>query len=138
MIEEISRDLANFRDHIYEEEGTPQNYTWEIIESIYNEHGNSVADMIQGFLYSCVDFVQNEKTLKLVKDYFNELIFFYKNKLSMEEKKEIIKKTNHLLRVARDWSLANLLIIATLISGKTWKSISATHIGSSLSFTSHL
>ena len=81
MIEEISRDLANFRDHIYEEEGTPQNYTWEIIESIYNEHGNSVADMIQGFLYSCVDFVQNEKTLKLVKDYFNELIFFYKNKL---------------------------------------------------------
>ena len=111
MIEEISRDLANFRDHIYEEEGTPQNYTWEIIESIYNEHGNSVADMIQGFLYSCVDFVQNEKTLKLVKDYFNELIFFYKNKLSMEEKKEIIKKTNHLLRVARDWSLDNLLII---------------------------
>ena len=111
IIEEISKDLANFRDHILEEGGTPQNYTWEIIESMYNEHGNSVADMIQGYLYSCLDFVQNEKTLKLVKDYFNELIYFYKNKLSSNEKKDIIDKTNHLLRVARDLSLDNLLII---------------------------
>ena len=79
IIEEISKDLINFKDHIYEEEGTPSNYGWEIVDSIYKEHGNSVADMIQGFLYSCIDFVQNEKTLKLVKDYFNELIFFYKN-----------------------------------------------------------
>ena len=110
MIEEISRDLINFKDHIYEEEGTPSNYGWEIVDSIYKEHGNSVADMIQGFLYSCVDFVQNEKTLKLVKDYFNELIFFYKGSLPIEEKKEIVKKTIHLLKVARDASLDNLLI----------------------------
>ena len=110
IIEEISKDLINFKDHIYEEEGTPANYGWEIVESIYKEHGNSVADMIQGFLYSCIDFVQNEKTLKLVKDYFNEMIFYYKSILSMEEKREIVKKTNHLLKVARDASLDNLLV----------------------------
>ena len=111
IIEEIAKDLANFRDHIFEEGGTPQDYSWEIIESIYNEHGNSVADMIQGYLYACLDFVQNEKTLKLVKDYFSELIYFYKNKISKSEVSDIVKKTNHLLRVARDLSLDNLLII---------------------------
>ena len=111
IINEISRDLVNFKDHIFEEEGTPLDYNWEIVESIYKEHGNSVAEMIQGFLYSCLDFVQNKKTLGLVKDYFNELISYYKISLSLEEKKEIVSKTNHLLRVARDASLDNLLIL---------------------------
>ena len=67
--------------------------------------------MIQGFLYSCLDFVQNQKTLKLAKDYFTELIFYYKKSLSFSEKKEIVKRTAHLLRVARDCSLDNLLVI---------------------------
>ena len=111
IINEIARDLVNFKDHIFEEEGTASDYGWEIVESIYKEHGNSVADMIQGFLYACLDFVQNEKTLGLVKDYFNELIYFYKNILSIEEKKEIVKKTNHLLKVARDLSLDNPLLL---------------------------
>jgi hypothetical protein len=111
IINEISRDLVNFKDHIFEEEGTPLDYNWEIVESIYKEHGNSVAEMIQGFLYSCLDFVQNKKNLGLVKDYFNELISYYKNSLSLEEKKEIVSKTNNLLRVARDASLDNLLIL---------------------------
>jgi len=111
MINEISRDLVNFKDHIIEENGTPSDYGWEIVESIYREHGNSIADMIQGFLYACLDFVQNEKSLKLVKDYFHELIYFYKNLLSIEEKKEIVKKTIKLLKVARDWSLDNPLFL---------------------------
>ena len=111
VTEEMSKDLINFKDHIIEDEGTPQDYNWATVESIYREHGNSVAEMIQGFLYSCLDFVQNEKTLKLAKDYFTELIFYYKKVLSLKEKKEIIKKISHLLRVARDFSLDNLQII---------------------------
>ena len=85
--EEIAKDLINFKDHIFEEEGTTSDYSWEIVESIYKDHGNSVADMIQGYLYSCIDFVQNQKTLNLVKDYFNELIYYYKDTLSGKEKK---------------------------------------------------
>jgi hypothetical protein len=111
ITEEIGKDLINFKDHIFEEEGTPDNYNWDIVECIYREHGNSVAEMIQGFLYSCLDFVQNQKTLKLAKDYFTELIFYYKKSLSFSEKKEIVKRTAHLLRVARDCSLDNLLVI---------------------------
>jgi len=111
ITDEMSKDLINFKDHILEDEGTPENYNWAIVDSIYREHGNSVAEMIQGFLYSCLDFVQNEKTLKLSKDYFTELIFYYKKTLSFQEKKDIVKRTAHLLRVARDLSLDNLLII---------------------------
>ena len=111
IIEEISKDLINFKNFILEEEGTPSTYGWEVVESIYKEHGNSVADMIQGYLYACLDFVQKNETLKIVKDYFTELIYYYSESLSAIEKKEIITKVNHLLRVARDLSLDNLLII---------------------------
>ena len=103
----MSKDLINFKDYIWEDEGTPQQYDWATVESIYRDHGNSVAEMIQGFLYSCLDFVQNNKTLKLAKDYFTELIFYYKNNISPKEKKEIMEKTIHLLRVARDNALDN-------------------------------
>ena len=111
VTEKMSKDLINFKDFIEEDEGTPENYDWAIVESIYHDHGNSVAEMIQGFLQSCLDFVQNDKTLNLAKDYFSELIFYYKKSLSLKEKKEIVKKTAHLLRVARDYSLDNLQII---------------------------
>ena len=111
ITELMSKDLIHFKEFILEDEGTPSEYNWEIVESIYRDHGNSVAEMIQGFLYSCLDFVQNNDTLKLAKDYFTELIFYYKNTISSKEKKDITKRTAHLLRVARDFSLDNPQII---------------------------
>jgi hypothetical protein len=111
ITELMSKDLIHFKEFILEDEGTPSEYNWEIVESIYRDHGNSVAEMIQGFLYSCLDFVQNNNTLKLAKDYFTELIFYYKNTISSKEKKDITKRTAHLLRVARDFSLDNPQII---------------------------
>ena len=111
ITEAMSKDLINFKDYIVEDEGTPSQYDWATIESIYRDHGNSVAEMIQGFLYSCLDFVQNDKTLKLAKDYFTELIFYYKKTISNKEKKDIVNKTLHLIRVARDFSLDNPQII---------------------------
>ena len=86
ITDEISKDLINFKDYIVEDEGTPENYNWNTVESIYRDHGNSVAEMIQGFLYSCLDFVQNDKTLKLSKDYFTELIYYYKKTITNSEK----------------------------------------------------
>ena len=111
ITEAMSKDIINFKDFIEEDEGTPDTYDWNTVENIYRDHGNTVAEMIQGFLYSCLDFVQNDKTLKLAKAYFTELIFYYKKSLSQKEKREIVQKTNHLLRVARDFSLDNPQII---------------------------
>ena len=107
----MSQDLIKFKEHILEDEGTPINYDWSIVENIYCEHGNSVAEMIQGFLFSCIDFVQNENNLNLAKDYFTELIFYYKKSLRNSEKKDIVKKTIHLLKLARKNSLDNLLLL---------------------------
>ena len=73
----MSKDLIYFKEFILDGEGKPSEYNWEIVESIYIDHENSVAKMIQGFLYSCLDFVQNDKTLKVAKDYFKEIIFFF-------------------------------------------------------------
>ena len=108
--EKMGRDLINFKDHILEEEGTPENYNWLTVDKIYQEHGNSVAQIIQGFLFSCLDFVEDKKRLDLAKKYFNELIFYYKKNLSFKEKQEIVEKTVHLLKTARDLSLDNDLI----------------------------
>ena len=111
IIEEISSDLIKFKDYILEEEGKPSDYDWEIIDSIYEEHGNSVADIIEGYLYSCADFVQDDKALKIAKDYFEELIYYYKDFLSKKEKKGIIKTINYLLSFARDLAKDNFKVI---------------------------
>ena len=42
----MSKDLIHFKEFISEDEGTPSEYNWEIVESIYRDHGNSVAEMI--------------------------------------------------------------------------------------------
>ena len=107
----MSKDLIYFKEFILEETGTASEYNWEIVENIHVDHRNSVDDMIQGFLYSCLDFVQNDKTLKVAKDYFIELIFYYKKSISLKEKKNFIKKTTYLLRLARKFSLDNPQII---------------------------
>ena len=108
---QISKDLINFKEHILEDKGTPINYNWSIVENIYTEHGNTVAEMIQGFLLSCLDFVQNEKTLNLAKEYFTELIFYYKKSLSNKEKKEIVQKIIHLLKLSRKNNEDNLFFL---------------------------
>ena len=107
---EISRDLNYFKDHILYN-GTPSDYNWKIIDNIYENCGNSFNNIFHGFLFSCLDFVQDKETLNIVNDYFHEIIFYYKNSLSQKERKEIVEKINQLLRVAKDWSLINLLIL---------------------------
>ena len=67
--------------------------------------------MIQGFLCTCLDFVQNKKTLNLAKDYFTELIFYYKKSLSNKERKDIVKKTIHLLKLAKGNFEDNFLLL---------------------------
>ena len=106
----IGKDLSNFRDH-ESEGGNAKNYGWEIVEDIYNVRRNSIADIMQGFIENCIDFVQNEKLLKLVKNYFKELINYYKKQINGKEKREIVNRTLHLIRVAHDYSLDNLMII---------------------------
>jgi len=106
---QMSKDLIKFKEHIFEDKGTPSNYNWSIVENIYYE--NSVAQMIEGFLYSCIDFINNKNNLNLAKKYFIEIIFYYNKSLSNKEKKEIIKKTIHLLKLSRKNSLDNLLLL---------------------------
>ena len=68
VTEEISRDLIHFKDYINEEEGNkPSDYGWEIVDSIYREHGNSVAEMIQGFIYTNILLIILALILLIIK-----------------------------------------------------------------------
>lgn len=132
ITDKINKDLNSFKEHIFILEGTPKNYNWSIVEDIHDAHGNSIAEIIQGFLESCIDFVQNEKLLNLVSDYFLELISYYKSSLYKEEKIEISKKTMHLIRVASDFKLDNPQII------DVWSIILGTLIKSHIVFRDDL
>ena len=110
IICEIKKDLILFKEYI-EKGGNIREYDWSIIENIYCLHFNSISEIIHGFLKACLDFVDNKQNITIVKDYFSEIIFYYKKILKIKEKKDIIHKTLHLLRFVKEDSLKNAFIL---------------------------
>jgi translation initiation factor 4G len=109
--DKIGKDLIKFKDFIEDQDNNGkrhnkiENYDWAIVEDIYDVHKNSLSDILNAFIDSCIDFVQNTQNLDYSKSYFNILIDYYKNSIKKNEKKKLIDKVLHLLRVARDSSL---------------------------------
>ena len=108
--DKIRIDLNHWKEFLEDGENKKENYDWEIIEDIYSIHKNTIANILSGFLENCIDFVQNKKTLGFANDYFKDLISFYK-KIPKDEKFEVSDKAIHLIKVAKDYSLDNILII---------------------------
>mgnify|MGYP002626093003 CR=1 FL=1 len=92
---QISKDLINFKEHILEDKGTPINYNWSIVENIYCDIGNSIAQIIEGFLYSCIDFVQSDQNLNLAKGAMIENV---EALLERDDKIDIIAKKSDELK----------------------------------------
>ena len=107
--DKIRIDLNHWKEFI-DDGNDKKDYNWEIIEDIYSIHKNTIANILSGFLENCIDFVQNKKTLGFANDYFKDLISFYK-KIPKDEKFEVSDKAIHLIKVAKDYSLDNILII---------------------------
>ena len=106
----IRDDLTEFKDFI--EEGNDLNkYQWEIITEIYNERQNSIAEIMKSFIETCIDFVQNDNTLKYSSQYWEELIRYYGPNLNKNEKKEIIDDCVEMLETVNSISLDNPLLL---------------------------
>ena len=106
----IRKDLIEFKDFI--EDGNDVNkYQWEIISDIYNNRQNSIAEILGSFIQNCIDFVQNNKTLKYSSLYWEEFIQYYGPNLNKNEKKEIINQSLLLLSTVSSISLDNPMIL---------------------------
>ena len=106
--EKIRLDLLNWKESIENEEDTF--YDWEIITDLYNDHC-SLSQFLEAFIENSIDFVSNEKYLNYANKYISDLLFFYSDKISNDEKNDLIDKTLNLISRIYDYSLDNKLII---------------------------
>ena len=106
--EQIRLDLLTWKESIENEE--EKDYKWEIITDLYNNHCN-LSQFLEAFIENSIDFVSNEKNLNYANKYISDLLYFYSDKISKEEKKDLTNKTLNLLSRIYDYSLDNKLII---------------------------
>ena len=107
--EKIRSDLSSWKE--FNEEGSKiKNYDWSIVEDIYSDKKNSLAEILDAFVENCIDFVSKPSLLPYATDYFRELYSFYSKTASKDEKFEIATKAVELLKNASDIVLDNKLM----------------------------
>ena len=98
--EKIKHGLNEFKEFI--EEGDNEEYPWKEIIYLYEHKKNSFSKIIEGYIISCGDFIENINNIKIAKKYINELVEHYKDKFKDEEKKNLRKKLLSLIDIVKD------------------------------------
>ena len=106
--EKIKIDLNNWKDSIEDGEDI-KNYTWEIITDLYNNHC-TLSEFLEGFIENSIDFVKNKNNLNYANLYISELLEYYSDKISIDEKNNLCQKTLTLISQIYYYSLDNKLI----------------------------
>lgn len=105
----IRDDLIKWRDHL-EEDNNKAEFDWSTVEEIYSKRKNTIADILLGYVESCIDFVDKPQNLPIATSYFKELIDYYAVKISKDEKFKVVDKTLELLKNVYDLALENKLV----------------------------
>ena len=107
--DKIRSDLSNWKEFI-EDDGKVKDYDWSVVEDIYSDKKNTLAEILTAFVENCIDFVQKPQHLPFATDYFKELYSFYSKTASKDEKFEIATQAIELLKNASDMALDNKLM----------------------------
>ena len=110
IISKVFTDIKNFNEFI-NEGNSKEKYDWGTIEDIYENKNNSMKDILTAYIENCIDFIQDEKTLEVSKFYCEEIISFYGNTFTKEEKKKITDTMLNLLVNISDVITDNKLMI---------------------------
>ena len=108
--DKVREDLSEWRDFI-EDGGKVEKYPWEIITDLYSNKQNSLAEILIGFIETCIDFVGNDTKLQYANQYWEELIKYYGPRLDNDEKGDIIANTMELVSNINDLALDNNLLL---------------------------
>ena len=80
----MKRELIDYKNFV-DEEGNDKKYCWELF-FLYDEKEKCLDDILEGYIFGCVDFIDKEINIKYAKDYIKGLIEFWKNKINTKEK----------------------------------------------------
>ena len=102
--DKIKRGLSDYREYV-EEEGNSEKYPWKETTYLYDKHGKTLDDILEGYIVSCGDFIEKESNIKYAKDYIKELIGYYGDKIHGDEKKALKNRLFKLLDIVRDTAI---------------------------------
>ena len=89
--EKILKDLIQYKNCV-ENEGNSKNFPWNTTTYLYDIKLKDFADILEGYIISCKFFIEKENNIKYAKNYIKELIEYYIQKMSEEEKIELKNK----------------------------------------------
>ena len=101
IYDKIKKDLYEYKDFI-EDEGNSDNYNWEITTDLYDIKRRNFDDILEGYIISSGDFIEQESNIKYAKDYIKELIDYYHKKLNATELDNLKKKIFNLFIIVSD------------------------------------
>jgi hypothetical protein len=101
IYEKMKKDLNEYKDFI-QEEGSSDNYNWETTTILYEVKFRSFDDILEGYIISSGDFIEQESNIKYAKDYIKELIEYYHKNLNGTELDSLKKRIFDLFAIVTD------------------------------------
>ena len=86
--ENIYEDLHLYITFYSDNNNTYSQYDWSIVEFIFNK-GNSLNELIIGYIESIYDLLTNKNKLYYINEYFKEIISYYSKSLNDEDIRKI-------------------------------------------------
>ena len=101
IYEKMKKDLNEYKDFI-QEEGSSDNYNWETTTILYEVKFRSFDDILEGYIISSGDFIEQESNIKYAKNYIKELIEYYHKNLNGTELDSLKKRIFDLFAIVTD------------------------------------
>ena len=99
----IEKDLYNYKE-IIEVEGTSEKFSWNIATDLYDLKLKGFDTILEGYFISSADFIEKKGNLSYAKDYIKELVEYYHDKMTEEEKRDLVNKIIDLFELVKDFS----------------------------------
>ena len=99
----IEKDLYNYKE-IIEVEGTSEKFSWNITTDLYDLKLKGFDTILEGYFISSADFIEKKGNLSYAKDYIKELVEYYHDKMTEEEKRDLVNKIIDLFELVKDFS----------------------------------
>ena len=109
IIEKIQNDLREYKEFV-DEKGSSKDYHWSTTTELYDLQYKPFDDILEAYIISSADFIGKKDNLKHAKNYIKELISFYNNQISQNEKNDLKVKILNLIENVKDLALDTPLI----------------------------
>ena len=103
--EQIKKDLNEYKEFV-EEEGNSKKYPWKITTILYDKEFKALDDILEAFLIGSADFIdmKDNNNITYAKDYIKELIEYYNDKITDDERENLQKRAFDLFNLVKDFA----------------------------------